>query len=273
MPYRNFDPVRELKSHIKCCWYAERSFAIGDSFDILPDGYIELVFCMPENRVFYHIGDQTHVLPNTFVVGLLDSPLKISTNGLLRTIGIRFYPWGFYDLFKPRPEPLSDLSSHVLIQAAENIIDGHAPGYLPDQCISEVQHLFSIVVPRSPDKEDKVRLASEVLGRERGLKKIKELATEQYVSTRQLDRLFNEKIGQSPKALAQLIRFENIRDRIYQCPTINLTQLAYEFDYADQSHFIADFKRYAGKNPRAFARDMKRLKSALSEYNVRFSQV
>jgi AraC-like DNA-binding protein len=36
-------------------------------------------------------------------------------------------------------------------------------------------------------------------------------------------------------------------------PDANLTELAYEFGYADQAHFIHDFKAFTNKTPSEYA--------------------
>jgi AraC-like DNA-binding protein len=272
MPYKNFEPLPSLTSYIKCFWYAERQFS-GDAgtFEIMPDGYVELVFFFPESTVFYLKGDDCRELPTVFVVGLLDSPIRIKTSGMLKTIGIRFYPWAFYDTFNSSRPMSENILQHPTLRTIRGILPENYDSSRLDEYINSIQDFLVNVLPENSEY-DKVRIVSETLTKQMGLVKIQTLAEKQFVSPRQLGRLFNARVGVSPKELASLIRFENIRDRIYEHPAINLTQLAYEFNYADQSHFIADFKRFSGKSPGAFAKEMASLKREFSAYNVRFSQ-
>jgi hypothetical protein len=53
----------------------------------------------------------------------------------------------------------------------------------------------------------------------------------------------------------------------------NLTDLAYEFGYTDQAHFIHDFKAFTNKTPREFAAEMLKLQEIFHNHqNVVFLQ-
>ena len=56
-------------------------------------------------------------------------------------------------------------------------------------------------------------------------------------------------------------------------PKANLTDLAFEFGYADQAHFIKDFKALTDKIPVEFALEMQQHKNVFRENeNVVFLQ-
>jgi AraC-like DNA-binding protein len=56
-------------------------------------------------------------------------------------------------------------------------------------------------------------------------------------------------------------------------PETNLTDLAYEFGYTDQAHFIRDFKEFARKPPGEFAAEMRTLQTVFrNNGNVVFLQ-
>jgi AraC-like DNA-binding protein len=73
------------------------------------------------------------------------------------------------------------------------------------------------------------------------------------VSERQLERRFLARIGVTPKRFATLRRFERAVARATTAPS--LTAAALDAGYYDQSHFIREFRRFAGSSPREhFAR-------------------
>lgn len=69
------------------------------------------------------------------------------------------------------------------------------------------------------------------------------------VSERQLERRFLARVGLSPKRFAALRRFERALELATTAPS--LTRVALDAGYYDQSHFIRDFKRFAGASPSA----------------------
>jgi AraC-like DNA-binding protein len=100
-----------------------------------------------------------------------------------------------------------------------------------------------------------------------------DLAEHCKLSSRQLQRQFQEVVGVSAKTLARSIRFEEIRTRLIFDPEQSLTELAYEYGYADQPNFIHDFKEFADRTPGEFACDMLSIQAIFRDRdNVVFLQ-
>jgi len=70
-------------------------------------------------------------------------------------------------------------------------------------------------------------------------------------TTRQLQRLFVERVGVSPKALARILRFQRtLLQRAAGEPSrADWVRVAIECGYADQSHLIHDYAAFAGETP------------------------
>jgi len=79
-----------------------------------------------------------------------------------------------------------------------------------------------------------------------------DLSEQLFVSKRQLQRAFQDKLGFSPKTYHRMVRFRDAIHYIQQNPDSRLIDVAYDFGYADQSHFIREFKDFTGQNPRTF---------------------
>jgi AraC-like DNA-binding protein len=76
-----------------------------------------------------------------------------------------------------------------------------------------------------------------------------ELSRKTTISPRQLQRLFLEFVGVSPKKITDLVRFQNIWQAMYYSRTQDFGDIVYRYQYTDQSHFNNDFKKYAGRTP------------------------
>jgi AraC-like DNA-binding protein len=77
------------------------------------------------------------------------------------------------------------------------------------------------------------------------------LSSQCFLSHRQFERNFKEHTGFSAKAFSRIIRFNSLLAN-YKDPQISLTQIALDFGYYDQSHFIHDFKLFSGYSPRTY---------------------
>jgi len=71
---------------------------------------------------------------------------------------------------------------------------------------------------------------------------------------RTLERNFKQSSGHTVKDVSGLMRFEQVRNHLWNHPDTNLAALAHDLGYTDQSHLSREFRRYSGTTPAAFAR-------------------
>jgi AraC-like DNA-binding protein len=98
---------------------------------------------------------------------------------------------------------------------------------------------------------DAAGLASHILQSSGGLS-IEQLASAAGVSRQHLTRVFREEVGVTPKGYSRLARFRAALARMNTRPHA-WADIAVDLGYADQSHLIADFKRFSGLTPAAMA--------------------
>jgi AraC-like DNA-binding protein len=55
--------------------------------------------------------------------------------------------------------------------------------------------------------------------------------------------------------LGRIIRLQETLKMLLNQQAGNLTEIAYDNDYFDQSHFIKDFKEFTGVSPKEFYKD------------------
>ncbi|MFB6454784.1 helix-turn-helix domain-containing protein [Chitinophaga sp. Hz27] len=79
-----------------------------------------------------------------------------------------------------------------------------------------------------------------------------QLLKELPLSVRQIERNFKRSVGVSIGRFLQVARFEKAQQLIAALPSQRLTDIAHLAGYFDQSHFIADFKRFTGVSPKHF---------------------
>ncbi len=76
---------------------------------------------------------------------------------------------------------------------------------------------------------------------------------ESYSKTQKhLINQFKTYFGLTPKVFHRIFRFNEILKQIQNKKHLIWSQIAYEFGYSDQSHFIKEFKEFSGFNPQEF---------------------
>lgn len=85
---------------------------------------------------------------------------------------------------------------------------------------------------------------------ERGLVRMDTLCEDAGISIRQLDRLFRQHLGISPKTFARIARFQTAIGLLKKDPGGTLADVAARCGYYDQSHFVHEFRRFAGTAPK-----------------------
>ena len=86
---------------------------------------------------------------------------------------------------------------------------------------------------------------------QKGMIKVKQLASDYAVSERQFERQFLRYSGFNPKLFSRIVRFHAAMEQ-YGKEHKTLTEIALEAGFYDQSHFIHDFKEFSGLNPKEY---------------------
>jgi methylphosphotriester-DNA--protein-cysteine methyltransferase len=116
--------------------------------------------------------------------------------------------------------------------------------------------LLSRLRERTPDGA--VRRAVRLLLSDREGVSVERLAESLGLGERQLERKFGEWVGVAPKRFARLARFRNVIARWNASP--HADDAIGEGRFFDQSHFIKDFRAFAGTTPEAYLRGLRAAK-------------
>lgn len=79
---------------------------------------------------------------------------------------------------------------------------------------------------------------------------VTELSSIACLSKKQFERLFNSFVGMNPKEYIRIVRFQKALAQMQRLSEeVSLAQVAYASGYADQSHFIREFRKFCGYTP------------------------
>lgn len=271
--HQEFEVPEELRDTIKCFWYNRRDYGEELSeFTVLPDGYAEIIFHFGSGCSISHQGI-LQALPSPFIMGLLNQPALFYAQNQLEIIGIRCFPWAVFDLLGLSSEktengvhkfehPVAQLQSTLNALITQEKIE---------DAIFQVEQYF-LKLHSQITIDSLLFKAGAAMRKNYGAIPVNQVADSAHTTVRTLERKFKQSSGHTVKDVSGIMRFEQIRNRLWHAPETSIAALAQEFGYTDQSHLSREFKRYSGSTPAAFAREARKRKQAISNDFVAFVQ-
>ncbi|AYL97800.1 AraC family transcriptional regulator [Mucilaginibacter celer] len=271
MYHQEFLPPDELRDIIKCFWHNRRDADEQQrTFEVQPDGYAEIIFYFGDLHRLA-AGGELQSLPSPFMMGLLNQPVIFHTQSLLEIIGIRCYPWTIFDLL--------NLSSgnngvqtfqHPIAGLQSSLTKSVEAGNITEAMAQLKQYFLSAQTGIAANSM--LFKAGLAMRRAKGTMPVSQVAEAAHATVRTLERNFKQSSGHTVKDVSALMRFEQVRNRLWHSPEVNLAGLAHELGYTDQSHLSREFKRFSGTTPAAFAREAKKGRRILPGDFVAFVQ-
>lgn len=252
MKYEQIPPPASLKEHIRYFWVLTSSAAaaLPRSFRTIADGCPGLIFQQPDKGIFFQYDKQ---LPETFLYGQTTRYAELSLQGAFSTIGIFFYPNALRTIFGIKAEELTDTCMDI------NAIAEKQGFFLSEQLaaasgtaeqIGILSSFLLLQMRKNCGQQDPVmQYALSCVLESKGSIPLKHLHENLQLSERSFERRFKQYTGISPKLFARICRFQASLDQMRNNKYSKLSDIAYENDYSDQSHFIRAFKEFTGSSP------------------------
>jgi AraC-like DNA-binding protein len=196
------------------------------------------------------------------IVGVMRTRFTRVLEGRGRVVGTKFRP-GAFRPFVPRPvSAFTDrrVSVREVFGARAARIGARVMEHADDREGIAIVEALLRGFNAAPD--DAMALAGRVAARvadDRGISRVDQLVREFETSRRRLQRVFSEYVGVSPKWVIQRYRLLDAAERVAAGTVVDWVDLALDLGYADQAHFIRDFKRLVGRSPAEYARRLERV--------------
>ena len=257
MNYQEFQPNPVLSKFIECFWLLESSDKKSQTEPqkILPDGCIELIFHFKSLNRRFISDDESIAEPRSFFSGQIKRSIMIQSTGAVGVFGVRFRPAGSYPFLRL---PIAELTEKVIDLTEIWGREGRELNFriLESTTNQErIRHAESFLLNRLDQKiaEDViVRQALAEIIRAKGQTSMDFLMRNIGISSRQLERKFDQLVGLTPKTFSRIIRFQNVFDLLSKNHFGALTTLGLQCGFYDQAHFIHEFKTFTGQTPTAY---------------------
>ncbi|MFB6453878.1 helix-turn-helix domain-containing protein [Chitinophaga sp. Hz27] len=256
------EPPHYLKTVVKKCWYAniQHTEHQNKSYKILADGAPGIVFqhCNGESSLVNTDGYQ---FPISFVYGQKDnSPCVNSFQGNPFIFGVDLQPTALKKLFAINASAITNSiveSEHLF---SKEFIDQllHAPS--PQQ-IAQLFHL-QLCKKLLKSKQDKIIDHSiKLIFEDTKGANSHDLSTRFHISRRQYQRKFKEHLGVSPESYMRIIKFQKSLHLLKTKQYSKLSDIGFSLNYADQSHFVREFKLFSNCTPKEFLSKIQSIQS------------
>jgi len=257
MKYKEIIPGERLRPYVRCYYFFESDSDVELDDTVFPGGHLEIVFNLGEGIWRSAADNGWLTTPPVELWGKLTQPLAIRSVGINRMLGIKFYAHSAAFFFN---EELSGFNDRI---ADLRDLLGRPVRTLHEQLKEEsdlgrrVQLLENFLLARLAEKEKRAANITMVgtiireMQQNADPNSIRAIAGRYNISSRYLSRLFLQYTGVTPKLYDKIHRFQQSL-RLITENRYSLTSIAYDCGYFDQSHFIRDFKHFAGITPSSY---------------------
>ncbi len=165
---------------------------------------------------------------------------------LVSMFAIRFYAWSVYAFSEDSLK--GSLNEYCGIDSRFQRLDRILRPQLLDNSLMEerirIAEKFFLRQMLCPRQNDIINQAAREIVSCKGTLSVSGLAEECFVSSRQLERLFHEYIGITPKKFCNLVRYQCLWNEILRNPGFRILDAVERYGYTDQSHLMREFKQY-----------------------------
>ena len=205
----------------------------------------------------FHVYENCHAerpkrLTESWLVGIQGVYHAIDWPSNMRLYGVRFKPSGVYPFLG---FPLSELYNQVVAldavwgRFASEVRERLATAPSIEVGFALFERLLRTRLCEESGEQPLVEHGIAEIDRHHGSLSIKALCEHIGISQNHLGTQFKRVVGTSAKEVARLYRFEHVLRSIDPTQPIDLSRIAQQCGYYDQSHFNKDFMAFTGYSP------------------------
>lgn len=249
--FKFYKPCELLRPYVRYYWVFKSDQSLNTY--TFPIGCPQIIFHKQEPL---YIPELDTVQNKLSISGQVNFSSHLCANGKIEMIVVVFYPHTM-NMFLHSPASLFynqeisgyDIEDRGLNGLAEQVFECEDN----KECVNRIEEWLL------------VRLACNFDHTDYGIKRIhavikeicvhthntvEELSSTSCLSKKQFEREFNTLVGMNPKEYIRIVRLQKALALLHQKRNdINHAQIAYASGYADQSHYIREFKRLSGYTP------------------------
>lgn len=254
MTYHEYLLHPQLKPFVKMIYSFEGEPDMGNiaPWRILPDTCVEIVFHAGTPYLTTFADNRKVLQPHSFVMAQMRQFVEIEPTGKICFIAVRFTAAGAHHFFPMAISGFSNAQIHlpeIWGDLGIELEDKMHSNLGLAQKVEIVQRSLLLQLNRNGEHDHLVYHCLATIQTHNGLITVTKLSERTGLSTRQLLRRFDRRVGTSPKEFCRIVKFLAACRLLRSSQNDPLTSVAYTSGYADQAHFIHDFRKFSGLTP------------------------
>ena len=253
-------PLPPLSDFVDVLWLCEDYVVAHEKERLLPDGTVELVVNLREDRIrIYdsHNPDRFSTIPGCVVSGPRSEFFVIDTEGEAATIGVHFKPGGIFPFLKVPSVELCNQSVALEClwgNASANMRERLMRAASPAEKFLVLERCLLEQLAKPLERHQAVSFALRQFVGPGHFPHVTDVVERVGFSQRRFIQLFSDEVGLTPKLFCRVSRFQRVIQTAHASGQIDWAEVALDCGYYDQAHFIHDFQSFAGITPSAYLR-------------------
>jgi AraC-like DNA-binding protein len=242
MGYHRYWPSDDLAPFVEHYWIIDWDLPAPVTRQVLSHPNVHLAI-EPDGRSRVH--------------GVITRTFTRVIEGKGRVVGTKFRPGGFRPFLRDDVSTLTDRQLTLgEVFGASNLEERVLAHDDHDEAIAVIETFLRGRGPQGDETIARVAAIVEQTAADRTITRVEQLVERFDIGKRQLQRLFSAYVGVTPKWVIQRYRLHEAADRAASGGAIDWAGIAHDLGYADQAHFIRDFKRLVGRTPAEYSRTL-----------------
>ena len=254
MNYEIRRPRKSLELYIESIWVQEdlrnAAFENYRPTRVVLRGATELLFHYRDPYVHVKEG-HAELEPKFYISGQKTRPIEVSATGQTGIIIVNFHPWGAAPFFAFPLDELTDTSLEMNLVMRTDTVENRVQEASDIAARVEIIQDFLAGVLDVDRRDELVMESVHEINRSQGNVSIETIADDLHISRRQFLRRFSRNVGMSPKAFANVIRFQ--KASYYKKQGMDWSEITFRCGYHDQAHFIKELRRFSGLPAKNFS--------------------
>ena len=217
---------------------------------LIANGYPSITFQITDTGLL--LNSQRN-MDSLVLYGQNTKPIELYTRGYVIIIAYFLYPHMLKALFGIDAKELTNISIDLSFSEPARSMS------LKEQLLNAItldkrlqlmnNYVLKLAERYKPGINNTIAFATRAIQKSKGLVSLTQVQEELFVTERTLQRMFELHVGVSPKTFSRICQFHSALQQLSQNQFTEMTDVAFESGYADQSHLIRTFKEFTNYTP------------------------